>query len=244
MGQILSPGDYTVLAPQLGPPTSILPALQIAPFELLWGVGRSNPVQNPSIHGTATWTPGEPATLDYHPVKLPTDRDNLYCLRRLGQYIPDFSAATKLVESQVLQVSDLSSPEAIETDWHLQAPTVIGSKVLNPGLQLLPTGKAIWTVRLWDHIKGGWELASKCTLDGSVLLAGVLFGAEYYVSPAGLTYNAVTINGIRFAQTYSVPGKDAPPVKQQVFNKAIQVDANGAASPYQLKVGKMTITFA
>lgn len=241
MAVILSPGDYTVAPPPL-PVTitrTILPALQSAPFELLWGVGRSHPVNNPSTHGTATWTPGEPAILDYRPVLLPTDRDNLYCLRRMGQYLPDFSGATQFTESEVYTVSSLTAPEALEVDWHMQP---VGAKVYNPGLQLL-RGSPSWTVRLWNQFRGDWE-PSGATFDGNALLAGLTFGGEYLISPAGLTYVAVTVAGARFPQSLTVPAVAATPVTKQVFNKAVQTDSDSKANPYTLKIGKLTVSYS
>lgn len=241
MTTILGPGNYTV-APVPPPVTitkTILPALQNAPFELLWGVGRSHPVNNPPTHGTATWTPGEPAILDYHPVPLPADRDNLYCLRRLGQYLPDFSGATQFTESEVYTVSSLTAPEALEVDWHMQP---VGAKVYNPGLQLLP-GSPSWTVRLWNQFRGDWE-PSGATFDGNALLTGLAFGGEYAITPSGLTYLAVTVGGVRFPQSLTVPPIAVAPVTKQVFNKAVQTDANGQAAPYTLRIGKMTVTYA
>ncbi len=236
----LSPGTYVVPPPP--PPVTItktiLPALQISPFELLWGVGRSHPVTNPLIHGTATWNPGEPSVLDYHPVNIPSDRDNLYCLRRLGKYVPDFSGATKFTESEIYTVSDVNAPEALEADLHLQP---VGTKVYNPGLQLLRGSP--WSVRLWDHVKKDWE-PSGVSFNGNALLAGLSIGAEYLISDAGLTYSAVIVQGNRFPQSYFVPVVTAAEVTSQVFNKAVQVDANGTATPYVLKVGQLTVSFS
>lgn len=236
----LQPGTYIVPPPPPVPPPvtinrTILPALQIAPFELLWGVGRTKPINNPPVHGTATYTPGEPAVIDYHPVVLPIDRDNLYCLRRLASYLPDFSGMTRCTESEVYTVDNPSNVQALETDWHIQ----IGKGIWNPGMQLLPGTP--WRVRGFDYTAKHWTDLG-VTFDGSLLTKGILFGAEYIISPDALTFVSVTVSGVR------TPVKFTQPVVQSansamVFNKAIQLDATANANPYVLKVGQLTVSY-
>jgi hypothetical protein len=242
MPTILTPGDYTV--PQPTPPQivtkTILPSLQIAPFELEWGVGRTHPVQNPQIHGTATWTPGEPSVLDYKPVMLSGDRDNLYCPRRLGQYIPDFSSATNFSESEVYTVNDITAPEALEVDWHMQAKG--SAKIANPGLQLL-SGNPNWQVRGFDYIRKVW-VSLNVTFPGSALLAGLQFGADYKIDNISMSFVNVYLNGIKFPVTFSQPLAVGSVASSQIFNKALQVDANGSAKPYVLKVGQLTVSYS
>lgn len=233
MTTILQPGDYTVPPPL--PPITRLVGLQNAPFELLWGVGRSNPVQNPALHGTASWAQGEPSTLTFKPIKLPNDRDNLYCVRRLGLSLNQSSvaAATSLTESQTLQVDVLANVEAIETDWHIQAGTLIW----NPGLQLLPSG----VVRGWQNTAKDWvDLTVR--FSPQLLLSGLTLAAEYKMTTQSLIHVAVTINGQRTPVSLTQPVVTAP-VAGFVFNKAVQTDANGAAAPYVLKVGQMQVSW-
>ena len=238
MPTILAPGDYTVPAPP--PPVvttrTILPALQMTPFELLWGVGRSHPVPNPPVHGTATWTPGEPAVLDFRPARLQGDSDNLYCLRRLAQYLPDFSAAASYTESETYQVSDLSAVQALETDWHIQ----LGQTVWNPGLQLLPGTP--WQVRGFDYVNKRW-VSLGVTFDGGLLTAGLSFGAEYGFTSKVLDFVAVTVNGHRTPVNFSQPVTTVA-TSATVFNKAVQADATSDARPYVLKVGKLTVSYS
>lgn len=242
MATILNPGDYTVPVPLPPPPpiivnTTILLALQIAPFELLWGVGRSHPVPNPPTHGTALWTPGEPATCDFRPVKLNGDSDNVYCLRRLGQYIPpSLAVATQFTESQTLQVNDPVAVQALETDWHVQ----IGTKVWNPGLQLLP-GKP-WQVRGFDYINKKW-VSLGINFDGNLLLAGLTLSADYTFTPASLVFNAVSLNGTKHPITFTQPVATAANAAI-VFNKAIQCDARSDALPYSVKIGQMVVAYS
>lgn len=239
MPTILQPGDYTVpvLPPPLTITKTILPALQTASFELLWGVGRSNPVNNPPTHGTASWTPGEHATCDFRPIVLPNgESDNLYCLRRLAPYLPDFSSMTHLSESEVYSVDKPQNVQALETDWHVQ----IGTRVWNPGLQLLP-GKP-WSVRGFDYTAKKW-VALGVTFDGSLLTKGVQFGADYIISPTSLAFTSVTINGektpLSFVQPVTMVATNA-----MVFNKSVQLDATGDAKPYVLKVGQLTVSYS
>jgi hypothetical protein len=241
---ILQPGTYSVPPP--APPVTInstfIPAVQNAPFELLWGVGRSKPVNNPPVHGTATWTQGSPSVLTYAPADLPNDRDNIYCLRRMGNLgLPDFSKATYFSESEVYAVSDVLAPEALETDWHMQP---VGTKIINPGLQFL-AGKP-WNIRLWDQVKGSWQDAG-VTFDGNILSGqGALFAAEYTVIP-GTSFSciSVSVNGLKFPfkNPYTQPLKNGSAVTSPVFNKAVQADANGVATPYTLKVDQLTLIY-
>jgi len=241
MATILQPGDYTVPQPPLPlPPVTvtqtILPALQIAPFELLWGVGRSHPVPNPPTHGTATWTPGEPTTCDFRPIKLPGgESDNLYALRRLGAYLPDFSGITHLQESQTLQVSDPVAVQALETDWHIQ----ISKSVWNPGLQLLPGSP--WSVRGFDYTAKKW-VSLGVTFDGTALASGLTLAAEYLISPTSLSFVSVTVNGQRTPVSFVQPVV-AMANAAMVFNKAVQLDARADALPYIVKIGKMTVSY-
>lgn len=234
---ILQPGDYTVPQPlPPKPPLTILPALQMAPFELLWGVGRSHPVQNPPTHGTATWTPGEPAVCDFRPIAIAGDSDNLYALRRLAAYLPDFSGMTHLSESVVYTVNTPANVQALETDWHVQ----IGNRVWNPGLQLLP-GKP-WSVRGFDYTAKRW-IGLGVTFDGSQLIRGLAFGAEYIISPTSLAFVSVTAAGetapVGFVQPVVTVGESA-----MVFNKAVQLDAQASAKPYVLKIGQMMVGYS
>lgn len=241
---VLQPGTYSV--PQPPPPpqpviinTTILPAIQNAPFELLWGVGRTHPIQNPPIHGTATWTQGEPSVLDYKPVAIAGDRDNLYALRELGSYLPDFSAATSFTESEIYTVSDITAPEALEVDWHMQAKG--STQIANPGLQLL-SGKPNWQVRGFDYIRKTW-VPLNVTFPGTSLASGMQFGATYKLINGQLVFVEVDINGLKFPVTFSQALATGKAVAAQVFNKAIQTDCNGSATPYRLKVGALTLTY-
>lgn len=238
MPTILAPGDYTV-APAPPPVTinrTILPALQMAPFELLWGVGRSKPVTNPAVHGTATFTPGEPAILDFHPVVISGDSDNLYCLRRLAQYLPDFSGMSHCLETEVYTVDKPQNVQAVETDWHIQ----IGKSVWNPGLQLLPGNP--WRVRGFNYTAKHWQDLG-VTFDGNLLTTGVQFGAEYIISQTSLSFVSVTTNGEATPVSFVQPVVTAS-TSMMVFNKAIQTDATSDAKPYVLKVGKLTVVYS
>jgi hypothetical protein len=237
MPTILIPGDYTV--PILPPPVTItktiLPALQMAPFELLWGVGRTKPINNPATHGIALWEAGEPATCDFRPVPLAGDSDNLYCLRRLAPYLPDFSAMTHLSESEVYTVDKPGNVQALETDWHIQ----IGKNIWNPGMQLLP-GKP-WTVRGFDYTAKKW-VGLGVAFDGSRLTSGIQFGAEYIISPTSLAFVSVTVAGVTTPVSFVQPVVLSS-TSALVFNKAVQLDATGDAKPYILKVGQLTVAY-
>jgi hypothetical protein len=241
---ILQPGTYSV--PQPLPITinnTFIPAVQNAPFELLWGVGRSKPIQNPPVHGTATWTQGSPSVLQYNPVQLTGDRDNIYVLRRMGNLgLPDFSKATYFCESQIYAVSDVTAPEALEMDWHMQP---VGTKILNPGLQLL-AGKPVWSIRLWDEIKSSWQDAG-VTFDGNILAGnGAMFAGEYTVVPGvSFTYVSVSVNGLKFnlKTPYTQALKVGTAVTSMVFNKACQGDCDGLATPFTLKVDQLTLNY-
>lgn len=240
----LQPGTYSV--PQPPPPVIVnntfIPAVQNAPFELLWGVGRTKPIQNPPVHGTATWTQGSPSLLTYAPAKLNGDRDNLYCLRRMGSYgLPDFSKATYFCESQVFTVSDVLAPEALELDWHMQPSG--STKVCNPGIQLL-AGKP-WSVRGFDYIKKAW-IDLGVTFDGNILSSGCLIAAEYAVNPGiSFSYISVSINGLKFPlkNPYTQAMTTGSAVTSPVFNKALQTDSSAAATPFTLKVDQLTLNY-
>lgn len=242
---MLQPGTYVVPAPPPIPPTpppvivtrTILPALQMAPFELLWGVGRTHPINNPPVHGTATWIPGEPAVCDFHPVVLQGESDNLYCLRRLAAYLPDFSGMTHLSESEVYTVNNPGNVQALETDWHIQ----IGTRIWNPGMQLLP-GKPSWTVRGFDYTAKRWQDLG-VSFDGSLLTTGISFGGKYIISPTSLSFVSVTVNGQETPVSFVQPAVQAAS-SAMVFNKAVQLDATGDAKPYVLKVGQLTVAYS
>jgi hypothetical protein len=239
---VLIPGSYVVPQPPPIPPpvnTTLLVGLNRSPFELLWGVGRSKPITNPPIHGTATWTPGEPGVLDFHPALLPGgESDNILAIQRLGQYLPDFSQATKFSESQIYTVNDTKPVQALETDWHMQ----IGTKVWNPGLQLFP-GKPNWSVRGFDYINKVW-VPLGVTFDPAVLLTGCMIGGNYTISQLMMSHTAVTINGLKFPVSFAQSVATAAAIPQPAFVKSVQADANSLAQPYVLKVGKMQVSWA
>lgn len=231
------------LQAQLANPQLTLVALQSSPWELLWGVGRSHPVTNPPIHGTATFTVGEPATIDYHPIVLPADRDNLYCLRRLAPYVnlARLQQATQFSLSWQMSVNDISAPEAIESDFQRQ----LGNKVWNMGYQFLSQGSSPWLVRAFNYTTKDWK-DTGLRLDPSLLAGGrtLTVAATFTLSDATETHNTLSFNGgvpqqVGFSQPVFTSA-----TQSTLFNVAMQLDANGTAKPYQVRLGKVEVTLS
>lgn len=220
-------------------PTYIFPALQLAPWELLWGVGRSRPVNNPAVHGKATWTSGSPATVDFQPVSLLSDCDNLYMLRRLGAYVPfaDLQMASNFTYSITLAVSDLGAVQALELDYQRQ----IGPRIWSMGYQLFPASPQ-WQIRAFDYTKKSW-IDTGLKLDPALLAPGKTLAiyAEFSCDGQSETHQTLTLNGgpkqqVNFTQPVFFARNSLTE-----FNVAVQLDAHQIAKPYVATLGDVTV---
>lgn len=233
---------------QVDNPPLTFPALQSmgqgAPYigwELLWGVGRSHPVSNPPVHGTASLTPGAPATLAFAPAKLAGgESDNLYMLRRLGKYIPPalLAAASRFTLSLRETISDISAPQALEIDYQLQR----GTKLWNMGLQLKPSAP-FWILRSYDYVARAWQ-STGITVDQNKLKPGGGFSmlGEWHVDDTSVTLDAVTLaDGQRHVVNMQHPVATAAS-PADAYNLAIQLDATADAKPYTAIIQDITVS--
>jgi hypothetical protein len=245
MGQILQPGDYTVLEPVIPPPVqitkTIFAGLQLGYFETLWGVGRSNPVTNPAIHGKIVQVPGNLASFDFAPAVLPNgESDNIYCLRRLINQVDLtlLTKATKFANSSFVQLDSLSSCQAFEFD--LPTPLTTGTM----GLQLLP-GKTSWSFRAYNFNPNnkGWKPLPGTEFDPSLLThtGGSQFGGEYYCDGKVTIVTAVIIDGERMSVNYEQPSGALR--AKPLFNAAFQLDATKDAKAYKAFLNNFQVSF-
>jgi len=219
--------------------TLTFPALQAAPWEMLWGLGRSKPMVT-NDHGTAAFVPGEPARIIFFPKTLATrESDNLYCVRRLAPYLPGgmLERIRKVTYSLQVGLSDLSACQAIECEWQRQ----IGLKVWNGGLQFFPGPGTAWTVRAFDYIKGDWEPLG-ITINSALLAPGKPLdtSGEFTLSDAGVSYDTLTINGLPVPMNFNQAIGTAKVASEQ-FNVAFQCDALQDAKSYQANLGRVTL---
>jgi hypothetical protein len=224
-------------------PVLTLIALQSSPWELLWGVGRSKPINNPPVHGTATMIPGEPAIIDYHPAVIDGDSDNLYCLRRLAPYVnlTRLQQATRFSLSYQLSINDLSAVQAIESDFQRQ----LGFKVWNMGYQLLPSGGGSWVVRAFNYTEKRW-VTTGVSFNPDLITGGRTVGIT---STYTLSSTSETHESIRFGDGPTQPVGFSQPVftsktMATAFNVACQLDSRSTAKPYTVKLGQVEVTLA
>lgn len=243
--------DKDALIATLQNPPLTLIALEQSPWwELLWGVGRSKPINNPPQHGSATFSigkPGQPSVLDFHPLALPTkESDNLYCLRRLASYVPleRLQKARKFTMSYWLQVSDISAVQAVESDYQLQ----LGQSLWNMGLQFIPwtlnadPAKATFNIRAFNYQKSSW-VATGLSIPASFLLSGMTVLAEFSITDTSETHESLTINGNRKLLGISQPVVSRSNSVNE-FNIAFQADATADAKSYRLSVQNVSVSLA
>jgi hypothetical protein len=237
----LQPGTYIV--PPIPPAPlpvviakTIFAGLQTGRFDMLWGVGRSKPIDNPPVHGSIVQIPGAPATFDFHPTVIAGDSDNLYCLRRLiDQADPILLAnAINFSNSAWVQIDNPANSQAFEFDY----PTPLTKGTM--GIQLLP-GKPAWSIRAFDYGISTWRPLAGTQFDPALLKTGAVFGGEYTCDGEEVNHTAVLINGVKIKVSYSQAcGPKIPPR----LNAAFQMDATGDAKAYVVKLDKFTVTFA
>lgn len=226
-----------ILALHLHGPTLIFPALQSVPWEMLWGLGRSVPVTT-TDHGTAVFTPGEPAVIDFHPKILASlESDNLYLFRRIGPYIAAANA-TKVAYGMEISISDLSACQAFEFECQRQ----IGTSIWNMGIQLLPGNP--WTVRGYNKSIETW-VPTQVTLDPALLSAGKTLSllAAFTLSDTGVSHDFLLINGQPNPMALTQPLATAK-IEANYFNVAVQPDALQQAKPYQVTMGRVRLHLA
>lgn len=247
---ILAPGMYSVPQSAPIPPpvlitkTTVL-GLQLGNFTPVWGVGRSVPVNNPSVHGTCTQTPGMtgvPATYQFNPVKI-TDpngkpaSDNLYMMRQMIDQVSNdlLEKAVNFTNSTWMSVDTISNCQAIELDY--PTPKTNGTM----GLQVLQQSGITWQVRAFDFNIGQWVALSGTSFSSAIFKTGFVLGGEYTCDGVSVTHTAVTINGLRVPVKYTQPcGK---PRVNLLFNAAFQMDATVSALAYKLSLNKFCASF-
>lgn len=226
---------------EANPPLTLI-GLQGSPWELLWGVGRSHPVTNPPIHGTASFVVGEPAEIIFAPAVLPSgESDNLFALRRTAPYIPlaRLQSASKLTYSLQLGVSDPTAVQALETDLQMQ----LGTKVWEAGFQFHP-GSPKWTLNVYNKAQGAWQ-PTGLTLDPALISGGKTASIvqELAIDPSGLTYTAISLNGTR--QSLGIHNPVVTDTHSfNYLNIAVQPDAMASAKPYNVTLGAVSLTLS
>jgi hypothetical protein len=225
--------------------TFILPALQIAPWELLWGVGRSTPMATDD-HGQATFMPGEPAQIDFWPKTLASgESDNLYMVRRIGQYFPVSAivGATRVTYSFDLGISNPLACQAFE--WECQRQS--GLKLWNMAWQLRPDNPVEWHLFAFDYSRrepDPW-IPTGIIVDPLLLANRKLLsiGCGFSMTDSSESHDYITINGKKSAVSFTQPVFTAAK-PGTYFNVAMQPDAKVMAQPYMITLGNVTVSLS
>jgi hypothetical protein len=233
------------LDPALKPPapTFTLAELQTWPWEDLWIVGRSRKWPANSPHGMSMTNGTHPAITEYHPIPIQNDRDNLY--RKLGivDRIPLALMANmrKVIFSFSFGLSDANLSEAFEFECQRQIKNVLW----NMAFQLKPGGiGGAWLVSIFDYTNGAWKLTD-AVIGPAAFTGGKMcqVSAEFTLSGAGTTHDAISFNGNRQPIQITQPPTVAPN-PANYFNVAWQPDANGQAAAYKISIDSMSVTLA
>lgn len=227
------------------PPPLVLSELQTFPWEDLWLVGRSKKWPAESPHGVAITGGNHPSVTDFHPIVIQGDSDNLYRMQPLLPRIPAtlMNTMRRIVYSFSFGISDASACQAFEFECQRQIKTALW----NMAYQLRPGGAGgAFDVFAFDYTHGAWR-PTGAVIGPAAFTGGkmCLVAAEFTLSGAGTTHDAISFNGVRSAIALTQPATIVPAGEAATyFNVAWQPDATARAAPYKIFIDSMSVSLS
>lgn len=203
----------------------------------LWYVARSQGAPKTGPHGTVSVTTGGITVVDFKPVNLGGQSDNVYCLVRKYPGLSDaekamMETAGKFSIGCPVILDPLTSVQAFEWDYQIRKSNGVR---LNVGLQMLPDG----TLRAYTPGANWTALGPKAKILSGV---PVTIRVNATCDDKLVRFTEVMINDVATPVNFShpvTPDKPGAPY----LNVAYQLDGRPDAKPYKAWVGNLEATY-